>query len=483
MNLEKIKQILTIGETVAVEFKQCSNGIESDTYESVCSFLNRFGGDIFLGVTDDGIVKGLSVKVVPDMINNFISMISNPDVISPTVYLSPEILEYEGKTIIRIRVPPSSEVHRYKRVIFDRSDTADVKVTATGQIAQMYIRKQRIFTEKKVFPYVTEADLRMDLLPRVRRMALNRDPNHEWERMDDIELLKSASLYGEDKETGAKGYNLAAVMLLGKDDAIKAVSPAYRTDALLRKVNIERYDDRVIIQTNLIESYDRLVQFAEKHLLDKFYIEGDRRASLRGLIIREMLANTLAHREFTSSFYSKFVIERDRMYVENANRAITGDFITPDNLEPESKNPCIASFFRNIWLADELGSGVRRLYHYVPRYSGMDPEFIDGDVFRIIVPLDDEYSYEVGRGKAQLKGNDKNGDGLNDGINDGLNDGINRQIQIIQIIKDNPYITVDQIVNKIGVSKSTIERELRSMKDKKIKRVGSKKIGSWEVIE
>ncbi|MCM1159581.1 MAG: ATP-binding protein [Ruminococcus flavefaciens] len=49
MDLATIQSMLTIGENVAVEFKRCGNGIESDTYETVCSFLNRFGGDIFLG--------------------------------------------------------------------------------------------------------------------------------------------------------------------------------------------------------------------------------------------------------------------------------------------------------------------------------------------------------------------------------------------------------------------------------------------------
>ena len=35
MNTERLKQIFAIGETVAVEFKQCSKGIEADTYETV----------------------------------------------------------------------------------------------------------------------------------------------------------------------------------------------------------------------------------------------------------------------------------------------------------------------------------------------------------------------------------------------------------------------------------------------------------------
>jgi len=83
------------------------------------------------------------------------------------------------------------------------------------------------------------------------------------------------------------------------------------------------------------------------------------------------------------------------MFTENAGRAVTGGIITPDNLQPDPKNPTIARFFRNIGLADELGSGTRRLYHYVPRYSGKPPEMIDGDIFRVIVPLDDEYSFEA----------------------------------------------------------------------------------------
>ena len=79
------------------------------------------------------------------------------------------------------------------------------------------------------------------------------------------------------------------------------------------------------------------------------------------------------HREFTSSYTAKFVMEKDRMYVENANRATKEGFITVDNLEPNPKNPLIASFFRNIGYADQLGSGVRKLFKYSKYYSGKDP--------------------------------------------------------------------------------------------------------------
>ncbi|MDR0514855.1 MAG: putative DNA binding domain-containing protein [Coriobacteriaceae bacterium] len=475
MDIQKFELMLAVGETVTVEFKRCGGRIESDTYETVCSFLNRFGGDIYLGIEDDGTVVGIPKKAAPDIIKNFISMMNNPDIISPTIYLAPEILEYKGRRIVHVHIPPSSEVHSYKKVIFDRVDDTDVKVTATGQIAQMYIRKQNIFAEKKVYKYVRDEDLRFDILPRVRQMALNRDNNHPWKTMSDAELLRSAGLIGEDKATGERGYNLAAVMLLGRDDVIKNISPAYRTDALLRKVNLDRYDDRLIVETNLIDSFDLLMGFAKKHMLDKFYLEGDTRVSLSGAIAREMLVNCLMHREFTSSYIAQFVIEKDRMYTANANRAETGEMITPDNNRPNPKNPIIASFFRNIWYADELGSGVRNLYRYGKLYSGKTPELIDGDVFHIIVPLNDSYSFDAQIGKAQNKAQNKAQLKRND-------DCALIEMEIMDYLREHSGATQIEIAGAIGKSRRTVQDAIAALKDKKmIAREGAKKNGRWVV--
>ena len=259
------------------------------------------------------------------MIKNLYSIIGNPSIFAPTVYLVPELVQYQGHTVIHVHVPPSAEVHSYKRVIYDRVDDADVKVTATSHIASMYIRKQNIFTEKKIYPYARLEDLRIDLLPGIRQMAVNNaGGKHPWENLSDQELLKSAGLYGTDMATGEKGYNLAALLLLGRDEVIMNVCPAYETDALVRRTNEDRYDDREIIRTNLIESFDQLMEFARKHLPDKFFLENENRVSLRNILAREMVSNILMHREFTSSYAAKFVIRKNRMYTENANRAAGG---------------------------------------------------------------------------------------------------------------------------------------------------------------
>ena len=417
------------------------------------------------------------------MVRNFISCVSNPALFTPTVYLSPKVLKYEGKTIIHIHVLPSAEVHSYKKIIYDRIDDADVKVTATSQIAQMYIRKQEIFTERKLYPYVKKEDLRIEMLPKLRIMAENQSngSGHPWSRMTDDELLKSARLYSIDRVTGEQGFNLAAVMLLGKDDVILDIVPAYVTDALLRRVNIDRYDDREIIQTNLIESYERLMEFGRKHLLDKFFLEDDQRKSLRNIITREMIANTLIHREYTSSYQAKFVIEKERMYVENANRASQNIVITPDNMEPIPKNPIIASFFRNIGYADQLGSGVRNLFKYSKFYSGNDPEFIEGDIFKIIVPLDEGNREEQTTQSVTqtTQSVTQTTQSVTQTTQSKEND---PEKNIMELIEQNPFLSQKQMAEKLNLNKNTLKYYIKKMKEKGvIERVGTNRKGKWIV--
>ena len=37
---------------------------------------------------------------------------------------------------------------------------------------------------------------------------------------------------------------------------------------------------------------------------------------------------------------------------------------------------------------------MRNIFKYSKYYSGEEPEFVEGDVFRIIVPLNEDYSYD-----------------------------------------------------------------------------------------
>ena len=175
-----------------------NNGI----FETVCSFSNRYGGYILLGIEDNGNVIGVNRKAVAEMKKNFVNMLNNPQKITPTLFLNLEEIETDGKLVLYVYVPVSSQVELCSDKVYDRIEEADVDIT----------------------------------------------------KSTDMEILKSAGLYDEDWRSGKRGFNLAAVLLFGRDDVIRSCAPGYVTDAILRKENLDRYDDRLMVDTNLIES-------------------------------------------------------------------------------------------------------------------------------------------------------------------------------------------------------------------------------------
>ena len=397
MNKAGIQKLIRKGEGISIEFKECRNKLNKTVFESICAFLNRNGGDIILGVNDRGKITGIDPEAVDQVKKELVTALNNPQKLNPPFYLMPEDWVTEGKRIIRLFVHESSQVHRCNGKIYDRNEDGDFDITSnTNLVTALYIRKQTAYSENRIYPYVTMKDLRPDLVSRARKLAVNQRPGHPWAGMSNMELLQSAQLFQRDYQSGKEGFTLAAVLLLGDDNVILSVLPHHRTDALLRRENIDRYDDRDDIRTNLIESYDRLMAFVAKHLPDKFFLEKDQRISLRDHIFREVAANMLIHREFLNPYPAKFIIESHRLFAENSNKPHGHGLINPANFSPFPKNPVIALFFKEIGRADELGSGVRNLFKYCRHYSGGKiPELIEEDIFKCIVPLTPQVTEQV----------------------------------------------------------------------------------------
>ncbi len=100
MTTEKMKEhFFAKGEKITVEFKSCTNEISESVYEIVSSFSNRYGGWIILGVKDGGSPVGVNRNAARDMKINFITQLNNINKMSPTLYLSNEEFEYEGKLV------------------------------------------------------------------------------------------------------------------------------------------------------------------------------------------------------------------------------------------------------------------------------------------------------------------------------------------------------------------------------------------------
>lgn len=100
MTIEKMKEILSSkDEKIIIEFKSCTNEISQSVYETVSAFSNRYVGWIIMGVRDDGVPIGVNRNAVKDMKRNFITQLNNTNKMSPTLYLTIEEIEYDGKHV------------------------------------------------------------------------------------------------------------------------------------------------------------------------------------------------------------------------------------------------------------------------------------------------------------------------------------------------------------------------------------------------
>lgn len=376
------------GEGISVEFKRCGSQPGQDTFETICSFANRQGGSVLLGVRDDGVVEGVPEASALSIERNISNVTSNPSLfnVSPLVEFE-RLHDSEGKLVIRVWVPMGPSLYTFKGAVYDRVADADVRVKSDAQITSMMARKQSYYSERTVYSWVTEADLEIGLLDVVRDALRANDADHPWLSLSDGELLRAARLYGRDQLTGERGFNLAAVALLGKEDAILDVMPLYRTDAVLRRVETDRYDDRLVCRSNLVRAYDELVGFCEKWLPDSFVLDGGQRKSARDVIVRELVCNCLIHREFVSPHIARITIDGEGIHTRNASRALFAGPVTLESLDPTPKNPIIANFFTQMGRSEDLGSGTRNLYKFSRLYTGKDPVLEDGDQFTAFVPV------------------------------------------------------------------------------------------------
>lgn len=339
MTEAELLKLIHSGENIRVEFKKSTDDITKDVYDTVCSFSNRDGGTIILGVKDNGAILGIAPDAVDRMKKDFVTSINNGQKINPPLYLQPEVYSIDNQTLLVIQVPVSSQVCRHRGRIFDRNHDSDIDITdSSDMVYQLYARKSGSYFVNKVTRFQL-SDLRSDLLDRARAMTTSRNRNHPWKSMTDEELLHSAGLILRDEERQIEGITLAAILLFGKDSTIMSVLPQHKTDAIFRVENLDRYDDRDVIITNLLETYDRLIAFGQKHLSDPFVQEGIQSISARDQILREIFSNSLAHRDYSSGYIAKFVIEKERLYTENANRSHGHGALQLSSFEPYAKNP------------------------------------------------------------------------------------------------------------------------------------------------
>ena len=393
-----------VRESLLLEFKEAAEALPKNFFETVCAFLNLDGGLIVLGVANDGTVVGIVRDVVDRMKTEIANLSNNPNKLDPPYLLFPHAEEIGGRWVIKVQVPASSQVHRTDGNVYLRSEDGDYRISDLNRIAGLVNRKLSFFTEQRVLPHLDMSDLRPDLFEKARRLMWGRAPQHPWANLAPEELLKVAGFVRKDVFTGKTGYTLASALMFGTDEIIQSIAPGYKFDALLRRRDTDRYDDRLTVRTNLIDAFDLLMGFIEKHLDDPFYLEGTTSVSLRARIFRELAANIVAHREYTSAAPATMMIYRDRVEFKNPNIPHGRGPIDPAHFTPYPKNPALCKFLIQLGRYEELGSGVNNVTKYLPFYApgAGSPSFIEDDMFTTVVPLAPVASEVTGQVTGQV---------------------------------------------------------------------------------
>ena len=147
----------------------------------MCSFLNRWGGDIFLGVADDGEILGVPKNAVKDLVRNFNSCLNNETLFNPTTSCAIEEIEIDEKImgtvdmetgeIIDIEMLDKLQMERdqkieniacwiknlesdaealkaQKQTFADRQKVAENKVASLKKYLSEYLAGEKFSTEK-----------------------------------------------------------------------------------------------------------------------------------------------------------------------------------------------------------------------------------------------------------------------------------------------------------------------------------------------
>ena len=118
-------------------------------------------------------------------------------------------------------------------------------------------------------------------------------------------------------------------------------------------------------------------------------------------------------------------------------------------------------------------SGVRNLFKFCKFYSGQKPQFVEVDVFWIIVPLDEAYSFNYSQTESANNATNATNLILTE-----------EEQRILHILKENPTITQKDISERAGISLGTVKRILPKLQEKgALVRIGNRRSGIWQILK
>ena len=192
MESQRVDYILQKEEGLTSEFKRAASALPNNLFETVCAFLNRNGGTILLGITDEGEVCGVDENKIEQICKNLTNLSNNSSKLDPVFLLQPSIVSLGSKKIIHVFVPSSSQVHKTNGKCYDRGMDGDFVVTTHAKISELYMRKSANYSENTIYPFLNETHFEEGIVQKAKNSIRSNRPAHPW--LELIGFLQSSRL-------------------------------------------------------------------------------------------------------------------------------------------------------------------------------------------------------------------------------------------------------------------------------------------------
>jgi ATP-dependent DNA helicase RecG len=377
------------GESLSLEFKSDQKSLpDRDLVTALVSLANTEGGELLLGVEDDGSITGLhplhhNVAAIPSLVANRTN---------PALSVKVTRHEVQGTFIARIIVTKSRQlVSTSEGLLVRRRLKLDGTPEAIPFYPHEFIQRQSSLGLVDPSAMVIEEVESAQLDPLQRLRIRNAIKKHGGEQsllaLADEELEGALGLSLNTQ--GTRRPTVTGLLLLGTEELLRMHLPAYevafqvlhgtdvRVNEFFRKPLLETFEQVELLFNARVEEEEIQVGLFRVPVPNF-----DRRA------FREALVNALVHRDFSRLGAVHIKITDDGLSISNPGGFVEG--VRLDNLlvaDPRSRNPLLADVIKRIGLAERTGRGIDRIYEGMLRYGRPAPDYTKSDEFTVSVQM------------------------------------------------------------------------------------------------
>jgi len=379
METAELLEILARGEDSKHQFKANVTNAQSLS-EGLVAFSNSGGGQIFIGVSDDGTNSGLSTE---DMrrLNQLVANTSKNNV-RPQLILQTENIPTPNGLVMVVTVADgiSKPYMDNNGVIWVKSGSDKRKVTAREEIQRMFQVAGLIHGDEIPTHGLTIADVDIDYFKHFfqDRISESVDDQHISlpQILENMNLMKGGIL------------NISGALLFAKNPSFQL--PIFIVKAIAypgKEIDENTYNDSKDITGKIADIFQQSMSFVLRNIQHEQAEQGVNTPGvpeIPRIVLEELIANALIHRDYFVSAPVRIFIFADRIEIISPGQLPNN--LTVENIKmgiSNTRNPILASFASHVLLYRGLGNGIiRALKAYPDIEFENDPE---GNKFKAII--------------------------------------------------------------------------------------------------